>query len=153
MATGVNEMLLQSHGGILRVFPATPERWSARFILRAQGSFLVGSEHRGRSGVPYIAIEPVGGAKRLCWVAFPWSTGATLTMDGRPVAVTAAKGVVTFDAVPGTVYVLTPRGSRVADVPMHAVGFKKQVAPCRLGNTWLGSRDGAMNHSKEFPLW
>ncbi len=42
----VNYMLLQSWGGVIRVFPAMPSRWEdARFVdLRAEGAFLVTAE-------------------------------------------------------------------------------------------------------------
>jgi hypothetical protein len=45
-ATSVHDMLLQSWGGKIRVFPATPDRWAdAAFQdLRAQGAFLVSSK-------------------------------------------------------------------------------------------------------------
>lgn len=42
-AAGIQEMLLQSHTGIIRVFPAIPESWSdvSFQTLRTQGAFLV----------------------------------------------------------------------------------------------------------------
>jgi alpha-L-fucosidase 2 len=43
LAQAVHEMLLQSHGGIIRIFPALPESWSdIEFTdLRAEGGFSV----------------------------------------------------------------------------------------------------------------
>ena len=42
-AAGIQEMLLQSHTGMIRVFPAVPAAWkdAAFSSLRAQGAFLV----------------------------------------------------------------------------------------------------------------
>ena len=42
-AAGVQEMLLQSHTGVIRVFPAIPSAWQEASFenLRAQGAFLV----------------------------------------------------------------------------------------------------------------
>lgn len=153
LATAVNEMLLQSHDGVIRVFPATPERWPARFILRAAGSFLVASEHRGREGIAYVAIEPQGGGKRACRVAVPWADGCELAAKGRSNTPAVKNGIVEFEAEPGTVYVLTPKGKKIADVPAIEAGFKTQYSPCRLGNVWYGTRDGANNHTVTFPLW
>lgn len=153
MATGVNEMLLQSHGGLIRVFPAVPDRWSTQFKLRAEGSFLVASEHRGRVGIPYIAIKAVGGKKRLCRIAVPWKVGAEIRTGKKKVTFKLNDGCAEFMAVPGVVYVLTPTDNDIDDVPILDVGFKKQYSPCRLGNVWIGSRDGAMNHTADFPLW
>lgn len=48
-AAGVQEMLLQSHGGLIRVFPAVPDAWSdvAFSSLRAEGAVLVSAERLG----------------------------------------------------------------------------------------------------------
>ena len=48
-ASGVQEMLLQSHTGIIRVFLAIPQSWSDVSFsnLRAMGAFLVSAERRG----------------------------------------------------------------------------------------------------------
>ena len=45
-ASGIQEMLLQSHSGIIRVFPATPQSWSDVSFdkLRAMGAFLVSAQ-------------------------------------------------------------------------------------------------------------
>lgn len=46
-AAGVQEMLLQSQNGVVRVFPAIPSDWGARVSfhhLRAEGAFLVSAE-------------------------------------------------------------------------------------------------------------
>jgi alpha-L-fucosidase 2 len=45
-AAGLQEMLLQSHGGVLRVFPAVPDTWKLLSFkdLRAEGAFLVSAE-------------------------------------------------------------------------------------------------------------
>jgi hypothetical protein len=66
----VNEMLLQSHEGVLRFFPVWPKEQNARFgSLRAVGAFLVSAELK--DGV-------VGGVKiisekgRACTVQNPW---------------------------------------------------------------------------------
>lgn len=47
-AAGVQEMLLQSYGGVIRIFPALPEAWqdAGFFQLRAQGAFLVSAKKR-----------------------------------------------------------------------------------------------------------
>ena len=48
-AQAVHEMLLQSWGGVLRVFPAVPAGWkdAAFHDLRAEGAFLVSAVRRG----------------------------------------------------------------------------------------------------------
>jgi hypothetical protein len=48
-ATSVHDMFLQSWGGKIRVFPATPEKWGdvAFEDLRTQGAFLVSAKKQG----------------------------------------------------------------------------------------------------------
>lgn len=48
-AAGVQEMLLQSHTGVVRIFPATPDDWNdvAFDNLRARGAFLVSASKKG----------------------------------------------------------------------------------------------------------
>lgn len=44
-AAGIQEMLLQSHSGIVRIFPAIPEEWQQVSFnsLRTEGAFLISS--------------------------------------------------------------------------------------------------------------
>ncbi len=47
-ASGLQEMLLQSQNGVVRVFPATPDEWRSGVSfrnLRAEGAFLVSAEY------------------------------------------------------------------------------------------------------------
>jgi len=60
-ASGLQAMLLQSHAGVVRVFPAGPATWkNAEFRdLRAQGAFLVSARRclcpQPRRGMPFSA--------------------------------------------------------------------------------------------------
>ncbi|MFH0797142.1 MAG: glycoside hydrolase N-terminal domain-containing protein [Candidatus Omnitrophota bacterium] len=60
------ESLLQSHGGLIRLFPGIPEGREARFInLRARGAFLVSSELK-KERVSYFTIRSlVGGTVKI----------------------------------------------------------------------------------------
>jgi alpha-L-fucosidase 2 len=63
MAAGLQEMLLQSHDGTVRVFPAVPESWkNAGFrTLRAEGAFLISAERRdGKTARVEIESEKGG---------------------------------------------------------------------------------------------
>jgi len=87
----VSELLLQSVGGIIRVFPAWPEELDASFVdLRAQGGFLVTAGQRGGKVTRLMITSTVNG--KLCLLS-PWptikvDTGAetrTLSADVRGV--------------------------------------------------------------------
>jgi alpha-L-fucosidase 2 len=70
-AAAIMEMLLQSWGGVIRVFPAIPHHWrdAAFRYLRAEGAFLVSAELRdGR--VQWVEI--ISEAGQECRVRNPW---------------------------------------------------------------------------------
>ena len=94
----VSELLLQSVGDIVRVFPAWPKEKPARFRdLRAQGGFLV-SAVMADGLVKRVAVtSTVGGRLRLL---SPWQA-ITLLRNGKPEALAADEhGVVTLDTRP-----------------------------------------------------
>jgi alpha-L-fucosidase 2 len=65
-AAGVQEMLIQSHTGVIRIFPAIPEDWKdARFsTLRTEGAFLVSAKmEKGEITVVDIISEKGGELK------------------------------------------------------------------------------------------
>ena len=67
-AEAVHEMLLQSHGGTLRLFPATPTEWSDVGFenLRAEGGWLVSARRReGRLAWVRITAPTSGGPLRV----------------------------------------------------------------------------------------
>lgn len=77
----INEMLLQSHEGVLRFFPCWPRDQDARFgSLRAVGAFLVSAELKG--GV-VTGVKIVSEKGRDCTVLNPW-TGRRQTIRTTP---------------------------------------------------------------------
>jgi len=72
-AAGVQEMLIQSHTGIIRVFPAIPDDWADCSFndLRAEGAFIVSAEYKN-SRVTRVKIRAEkGGICRLADPAHP----------------------------------------------------------------------------------
>jgi len=66
----INEMLLQSYQGVLRIFPDWPKDRDARFgQLRAYGAFLVTSEMAGGE-IKNVLIESERG--KPCTIQNPW---------------------------------------------------------------------------------
>jgi alpha-L-fucosidase 2 len=69
LATAMNESLLQSYDGVLRVFPAFPADKNGRFTLHAEGGFIVSSEIKsGR--IQWICIKSLLG--NTCNLELPW---------------------------------------------------------------------------------
>lgn len=63
MAEALQTMLIDSHGGLVRVFPAVPEAWEDAFFhsLRAEGAFLVTARQAGGK-TAYIRVTSEAGA-------------------------------------------------------------------------------------------
>ncbi len=78
-ASGLNEMLLQSHTGIIRIFPAIPKSWDnvSFSTLRAGGAFLV-SASRENGRTISITVQSETGTVPL--LQCPW-TGKTGALD------------------------------------------------------------------------
>ena len=63
----VHEMLLQSDGGVIRLFPAVSAEWKdASFTnLRAEGGFIISAERKGGKTVAYSVTATVDGPLRM----------------------------------------------------------------------------------------
>lgn len=104
----LQEMMLQSWDGVLRLFPACPVELESRFRdWRAEGAFLVSAAWKG-GAVAEVAITSEKGEP--CTLAEPWPGGVVVTDDrGAPVSVErVADGVVSFRTAPGRTYALQP---------------------------------------------
>jgi len=66
-ASGLQEMLIQSHSGVIRVFPAVPVAWKEAAFdqLRAQGAFLVSAQRTGGETTLVRVVSEKGGTLRL----------------------------------------------------------------------------------------
>lgn len=96
-AAGVQEMLLQSHTGVIRVFPAIPTDWKEASFekLRAVGAFVVSAEHRNGKVTTVEILSEKGGTLRLA-NPFP----AAYQVNNVPARQLHAD-VLTFDMQPG----------------------------------------------------
>ena len=102
-------MMLQSHNGVIKLFPSMDYYRSARFArLRAQGAFLV-SAAMDRGFVLWAQIEAqVGGT---CRVRLPWppQRARLRCLDtGAQVALTIQDHDLLFDTQADKVYRLEP---------------------------------------------
>jgi hypothetical protein len=88
-ATCIHDMLLQSWGGTLRVFPAAPERWGdvAFEDLRGQGAFLVSAKKKD-GVIQFVRVKSLKG--NPC-VVMTDIQNPVITIDGSPVTLTARK--------------------------------------------------------------
>jgi hypothetical protein len=105
----INYLLLQSWGGVLRIFPAAPDRWkNAAFQdLRAEGAFLVSAAlDDGVVGPVTIRSE----AGNTCTVLNPWTDRVLLVEDEQGRAITPSRDGdrFSFATDAGRTYTLKP---------------------------------------------
>jgi hypothetical protein len=102
----VTEMLMQSHAGVLRVFPCWPARLDARFgFLRAVGAFLVSAELKGGK---ISRLKIVSEKGNDCTLVNPWlDKPVHVTRSGRP-AETVQGPRITLHTTAGETLELNP---------------------------------------------
>ena len=93
----ISEMLIQSVGDVVRVFPAWPKDKGASFSrLRTQGGFLV-SASLDNGQVTHLKVDStVGGKLRIL---NPWP-GNVVTVSGKETQVDS-EGILTIDTLKG----------------------------------------------------
>jgi hypothetical protein len=101
-AFATQDVLLQSHGGVIRLLPAAPKNWSGIFRLRAEGGFLVAVDFA--QGQPrLVEIHSEGG--RHCRIRNPWDA-TCVVRRGDDVVLRTNKPLVEFATQPGARYLL-----------------------------------------------
>lgn len=105
--SAINEMLMQSHEHVIRLFPVWPRARNARFMnLRAVGAFLVSSELSDET-IKCVDIKSEKG--RICKLLNPWPIGeiSIMEIDGnrqREIDCQLSENVITFATEPGKNY-------------------------------------------------
>ena len=101
----IQEMLLQSWDGVIRIFPDWAPDIDARFeTLRAEGAFLVTAAQRGGVAQDVSMTSEKG---QPCRIESPWPGGMTvLDESGKPVETSDEDNIYSFDTTPGAKYEL-----------------------------------------------
>lgn len=110
----IQEMLMQSWDGLIRVFPFWPSDKSASFRnLRARGGFLISAAKTGSGGIEHIRIfSELGGT---CKISAPWTkallkkvadASGPVAEKAVPVAPAGPHGIIHFDTVAGETWEL-----------------------------------------------
>ena len=112
IGAAVNEMLLQSNEGKIRVFPAVPKGWNPAFKLRARGAFIVSSAMEDDDSISGISIESLKGNR--CKIVNPWEAGQVeiWNMDDKEKRIKfkiEESNVIVFKTQPGKSYIIKPK--------------------------------------------
>jgi hypothetical protein len=154
----LNEMLMQSHRGSIRVFPAVPGDFTGGFEgLRARGGHLV-SANRDRTGTRWAQVE--AGYTGTVRITNPWpGREVRLEVDGRQVAQPAEDGIFELEMERGQELLLVPEGDKPVPLnwpamepegPRHMIRSVKEGMP-------PGRRDQAVSPkakiAEQLELW
>ena len=100
------EMLIQSQGGVMRLFPFMPDSTDAAFNkFRAQGGFVVSAERKGNALSALIESE-AGESVRLKSSVKPVSITCITCDDASDVSYMFEDGLIKFDTKAGCIYKL-----------------------------------------------
>jgi alpha-L-fucosidase 2 len=109
-AAAVMEMLLQSWGGKIRVFPAVPEFWPAAYFekLRAEGAFLV-TARREKGQTQFVEIFSEAG--ETCRLKNPFPAKEVILAESGAGKRSLQGDWLEFKTEVGKKYLLTPAGA------------------------------------------
>lgn len=130
IGAAVNEMLLQSNEGKIRVFPAVPAGWAPAFMLRARGAFLVSSELKEDGSIPGVLIESLKGNE--CKVENPWAQNkiSIWKLGGKNEQIRyrlLENNVIGFITEPKATYLIIPERAENQIDPSVYVGIQNQT--------------------------
>jgi len=104
---GITEMLMQSQGGVIRLFPYWPMQKSASFDgLRARGGFLVSASWNPNEGMTAKITSLKG---NVCSIRREKDALPVITHNGKPVAFTKKGRDIVFKTQPNAEYELSFR--------------------------------------------
>ena len=137
----INEMLLQSYDGCIRVFPAVPDDWEATFSLFAVGGFQVSAE-RVKTGVRFVHI--VSSLGNRCVAINPWpgtrvAIERTDTTAERLEIASDENERITFDTDSGGAYLLRPVG-KTEPLSMTTLRGERNQSPKEFYEAILGKK-------------
>ena len=137
----INEMLLQSYNGKIRVFPSLPDTMEAKIAnLRAAGAFLVSAEI-DKGDVKYIAVKSLKGS--ICTVVIPWEGEEIglrdmtekkelkdISRKKADVTAESCLSSVTFNTKTGHLYVIDRKSKPFESFPMMALQAGLSMVIC-----------------------
>ena len=173
----INNMLLQSHDGVIRLFPNWDRTKDAEFKrLRAVGAFLVDARYRA-AGQVVNSVRIFSEQGKRCVVQSPFAGGCVSVIredNQQPVATVQTEDEFAFETVPGVAYlvrlsrcrplpagvpVITAQPESVTVVPPATVSFAVSATGKKLRYQWQKNRvdvPGATSASYTTPpvtLW
>ncbi|MWA03571.1 glycoside hydrolase [Actinomadura sp. LD22] len=140
VGSSLQEALVQSYQGVVRVAPAWPKDWDVAGSVQVEGGHRVSTEVRG--GEPNVVGIQAAGDDTLR-IANPWPGQKVRVVDGatgrgRPLAGPTAAGVIRLAVKGGHSYLLERVGEPYASFRFQGVGGQPATEVRRLGDRTLG---------------
>jgi hypothetical protein len=107
LATAMNEALLQSYDGTLRIFSAFNGNKTARFTLHGQGGFIISSEIKAGE-IQWIAIKSLYG--NPCKLELPWNKAILNSSRNNSKSRTISGKTAVIQTKPDEVILIIPEG-------------------------------------------
>jgi len=135
LCAGLQEMLLQSHEGQVRVFPCVPDEWPCSFSLSAQGGFLVSAARRPFLQPHFVMVTSRSGNRFS--LLNPWAEAVSVWQNGIKVSTYPQSSEIVFETENGQTYVVAPASN---NCPESDVSFEHVIntQPKALGHARLG---------------
>ncbi|MCK4590185.1 MAG: hypothetical protein KAT86_00420, partial [Candidatus Latescibacteria bacterium] len=135
LASAMNESLLQSHDGVIRVAPASEEGQNARFNLHAADGFIVSAEIENGKPV-WISIRSLLG--KTCRIKNPW-VKLYLSRGGAE-SISYEQDTVEFSTQKGDVLMIVPEEATMKNWKTVPVEYQRNENPKTdsSGNARLG---------------
>ena len=120
----VHDMLLQSWGGRIRVFPAVPSKWQDVIFkdLRAEGAFLI-SARRSKGKTEWIRIKSLAG--EACLLLADSDTPLQIVSGWKADIKRGNDGTLQIDLPKGKEIVLSPKGATFSGLDYTPVSRQK----------------------------
>ncbi len=116
-AFGVNEVLLQSHNGLIRVLPAVARDWSGVFRLRTEGGFFVTVDF-AEGAARMVEVRSLDGGR--CSIQNPW--GETCIVRGNDgIVLRSDASTLQFETRPGGAYLIEPANRPLSEYPLTPI--------------------------------
>lgn len=100
---GTTEMLLQSQGGLIRLFPVWPKNLSAKFRLAARDGFMVSAEWHPQRGMTAVILSKAGLPCRIRWTE---AKPPVLKANGKAVEFRRTSKEIEFQTTRGMEYLV-----------------------------------------------
>lgn len=104
-AEGIQQMLLQSHNNLIKIFPAVPGSWKNISFnnLRTEGAFIISADMQDGE-IKIFTIMPENGGKIMIKNPFP---GSNINISGKYISKLVSNNIIEIESIKGSKLLIT----------------------------------------------